>query len=174
MDRDDLGGAEPAHTFDALNLALATAGVHLTVDDGAVIDDPVHLVHIVTGRGDPVLANLRHAVRVGTDARLTLVTSAFGAPAARSCLNVTTRVRLATRATLHHRDLQNQPIGAFHLSLLEVTQEARSELDGFVSALGAAIARHEVHVRQVGEDANTQHRRAVRAPRVPSSTTTRF
>jgi Fe-S cluster assembly protein SufD len=152
---DDLIGADPQHAFDALNMALTSAGVHITVADGAVIDAPVHVIHVFTGRGEPVLANLRHPVRIGENAQMTLVTSAFGAPGALGCLNVTTRARLGAGATLHHRDLQNQPVTAFHLSLLDVTQEANSELDGFVSALGAAIARHEVHVRQVGVDANT-------------------
>jgi Fe-S cluster assembly protein SufD len=152
---DDLIGDEPRHAFDALNLALTSAGVHLDVADGAVIDAPVHVIHVFTGRGGPVLANLRHPIRVGADARLTLITSAFGAPGAVGCLNVTTRARLATGATLHHRDLQNQPTSAYHLSLLDVAQEAHSELDGFVSTLGAAIARHEIHVRQLGVDADT-------------------
>lgn len=155
LDGDDLTGAEPRHAFDALNLALTAAGVHVAVADGARIDAPVHLIHVFTGRGAPVLANLRHPVRVGAEAQLTLVTSAFGAPGAQGCLNVTTRARLAAGATLHHRDLQNQPTTAFHLSLLEVTQDAGSELDGFVSTLGASLARHEVHVAQVGKDANT-------------------
>lgn len=152
---DDLIGTAPQHAFDALNMALAAAGVHIDVADGAQIDAPVHLIHVFTGRGEPVLANLRHPVRVGAGAQATLVTSAFGVPGAVGCLNVTTRARLAPGATLHHRDLQNQPTSAFHLSLLDVTQETDSELDGFVSALGAAIARHEIHVRQVGVDANT-------------------
>lgn len=151
----DLIAEQPQHSFDALNMALATSGVSISVDDGAIVDAPVHMVHIFTGRGEPVLANLRHPVRVGEGAQLRLVTSAFGVPGAQGFLNVATRVRLAAGAVLHHRDLQNQPTTAFHLSLLDVTQEADSELDGFVAALGARVARHEVHVRQVGEDART-------------------
>ncbi len=153
--RDDLIAEEPGHAFDALNMALATAGVSVHVADGVTVDEPVHLIHIFTGRGEPVLANLRHPVRLGEGSQATLVTSAFGVPDAVGCLNLTTRVRLAPGAVLHHRDLQNQPDTAFHLSLLDVTQEADSELDGFVAALGAAVGRHEVHVRQVGENANT-------------------
>lgn len=155
VDAVDLTGPGPSHAFDALNMALAGAGVAISVDDGACVEAPVHLIHVFTGHGDPVLANLRHVIRVGAGAELRLVTSAFGAHRAKGCLNVTTRARLADGATLHHRDLQNQPVGVFHLSLLDVTQEATSELDGFVSALGAAIARHEVHVRQRGADAIT-------------------
>lgn len=152
---DDLIGAEPQHAFDALNMALTSAGVHIAVDDGAHVEDPVHIIHVFTGRGDPVLANLRHPVRIGAGAQATVVTSTFGAPDAQGFCNVTLRARLAEDALLHVRDLQNQPTSAYHLSLLDVTQEARSELDGFVSALGAAIARHEVHVSQVGAEANT-------------------
>ena len=152
---DDLVAPEPGHAFDALNLALVSAGVSLEVGDGARPEAPVHLVQVFTGRGDPVLATLRNPIRLGQGAELTLVSSSIGAPGATGCLNVTTRARLAPGAKLHVRELQNQPAEAFHLSLLDVTQEAMSELDGFVSALGAAIARHEVHVRQVGSHAVT-------------------
>lgn len=152
---DDLIASEPQHAFDALNMALTSAGVAIDVADGVVVDVPIHVVHIFSGRGAPVLANLRHPVRVGRGAQAELITSAFGMPGAVGCLNLTTRARLAPDAVLHHRDLQNQPTSAYHLSLLDVVQEERSELDGFVAALGASVARHEVHVRQVGEDANT-------------------
>lgn len=151
----DLISDEPQHAFDALNMALTTSGVSISVADGVVVDEPVHLIHVFTGRDAPVLANLRHPVRIGEGSQLRLVTSAFGVPSAQGCLNTTTRVRLAAGALLHHRDLQNEPLGVFHLSLLDVTQDADSELDGFVAALGARVARHEVHVRQVGANART-------------------
>ncbi|MBS1848249.1 MAG: SufD family Fe-S cluster assembly protein, partial [Actinobacteria bacterium] len=152
---EELIGAQPAHTFDALNMALVTAGVQVTVADGAHIAAPVHVVHVLTGAGDPILANLRNPVRIGRGAEATLVVSTVGAPGATGCLNATTRVRLAPGAKLHYRDVQIQPTSAFHLSLVDVTQEAMSTFDGFVAAVGGAIARHEIHVRQVGSHATT-------------------
>lgn len=152
----DLFAAAPLHTFDALNATLATTGAHIVVDAECHVGATVHCIHILSGAGAPVLANLRNIVHIADGARLRVVVSAIGAPEAKGMLNTTTRVHLGRGAQLTYRDIQDQPTNAFHLSLLEVTQQAESSLNGHVSSIGGAVARHEIHVRQVGDDAFTQ------------------
>lgn len=152
----DLVEAEPIHAFEALNAALAATGVVVRVDDGAQIAEPVHLIHLLTGRGEPVLVNLRSLITVGAGGSVTVVASSLGTPGATGCVNTTTRAVLAPGARLAHRDVQDESEAAYHLGLLDITQEANSHFAGHVSAIGGAVARHEIHVRQVGADATTE------------------
>ena len=152
----DLIEAEPIHAFEALNAALAATGVVVRVDDGAQIAEPVHLIHLLTGRGEPVLVNLRSLITVGAGGSVTVVASSLGTPGATGCVNTTTRAVLAPGARLAHRDVQDEPEAAYHLGLLDITQDAESHFAGHVSAIGGAVARHEIHVRQVGADATTE------------------
>ena len=59
--------------FARLNFALADSGVVLHVADGAESNDPVHLVFVGAPSGSDQAWHLRHAIRVGANARLTLV-----------------------------------------------------------------------------------------------------
>jgi Fe-S cluster assembly protein SufD len=147
---------EPTHAFEALNAALAATGLVVRVDEGAHVDQPVHLIHLLTGHGEPLLVNLRSLVTVGAGGSVTVVASSLGASDATGYVNTTTRALLAPGATLAHRDVQDEPEGAYHLGLLDITQQAESRFAGHVSAIGGAVARHEVHVRQVGADATTE------------------
>ncbi len=151
-----LQGDEPQDGFVALNTALADAGVVVRIDAGVERAEPVHVIHVFSGHGDPVAANLRSVIELAEGATATVATSTLGADDATGLLNTATRVRLGDGATLTHFGVQDQPEGAFHLEALSVTQGARSRFIGHVSSIGAAVARHDVHVRQVGRDAVTE------------------
>lgn len=139
--------------FAALNAALAVAGAVLRVDAGTTVDAPIQVIHLLGAGPDPVLANLRSSIDLGPGATATVVVSARGVAGATGCLNTATRISLAPDAALTHQHVQQQPDGAFHLEALDIVQDARSRFVGHVSSIGAAVARHEVHIRQVGEDA---------------------
>jgi len=60
--------------------------------------------------------------------------------------NAVTEAVLADHAQIEHYKVQNEPLSAFHLALLDVRQGRNSRFASRSVMLGSAIARHEVRV----------------------------
>jgi Fe-S cluster assembly protein SufD len=62
------------------------------------------------------------------------------------CTNAVTEVVLAEDAQIEHYKVQDEPVTAFHLALLDVRQGRGSGFSSRSVMLGSSIARHEVRV----------------------------
>ncbi len=139
------GLARPAiEKLVALNTMLAEDGADIEVADGVDAGTLV-LASLATGGA----FHPRHAIRLGTGARLTLVEVNLGAGAYLN--NPVFSVSVAEDATLVHLRIQNESPGAFHLSTLYAEVGARGTYDSFLLSLGGRLARVEVHARLAGE-----------------------
>ena len=74
-------GRDNADPMVALNSAMMTDGVVIEVADGAVLTQPLHIVHIASGSA-PAAMFTRSLLRVGKDASATLVESYIAAEGA--------------------------------------------------------------------------------------------
>ncbi|HJS85155.1 MAG TPA: Fe-S cluster assembly protein SufD [Acetobacteraceae bacterium] len=139
------------HPMVALNTMLA--------EDGVVIDVPaerdagtLHLASLATpAPGRMVGFHPRHVVRLGRGARLTLVETAQGEGA--YLHNAVFALRLERGASLSLVRLQGEAPAAFHFSTTLAEIEAGAHVESFVLALGARLARTEIHTRLTGPDA---------------------
>lgn len=133
-----------------LNAALASDGVVLLLDDGAVLERPVEIVSF----GVPALVNLRHLIRLGKDAQATVLESyRDGGAAAAGWTNVYAHVAIGTGAKLTHIRLQAENDAAYHAALGRVSVGAGARYAHVSVQAGAALARHELHVDFAGSDA---------------------
>jgi Fe-S cluster assembly protein SufD len=125
---------------------LAEDGAEITVPAG--IDGGVLvLAHLATGGG----FHPRHAVRLGEGARLVLVEIAIGRGAAFH--NPVICCEVSRGATLVHTVLQDESAEAVHLATIHAEVAAGATYDSFMLALGARLARRELHVRLAGPGA---------------------
>jgi Fe-S cluster assembly protein SufD len=141
-----------AHPFVALNAALLEEGVFVQVRPGAVAPSPVQLVFLSSGAGAaPVLASPRVVVVAGANSESALVELYAGLEGGASFTNAVTEVVLGENARLHHYKLQAEPDAAFHVASFHAEQARDSRLASHSFALGAALARNEVHSVFAGE-----------------------
>ncbi|MCP3104582.1 Fe-S cluster assembly protein SufD [Myxococcus sp. K15C18031901] len=140
-----------AHPFTALNAALLEDGAVLRLARGALSEVPVQLLFLT--RGDaPVLASPRVVVVAEEGSEATLVeTYASAGGAGPTFTNAVTEVTLGDNASLHHFRLQAEGDAALHVGGLHVRQGRDSRFASHAFALGAALARNEVHVAFAGE-----------------------
>jgi Fe-S cluster assembly protein SufD len=132
----------------ALNTMLAEDGASLSVADG-VDAGLLLLVSLATDTpGTPVAFHPRHAIRLGSGAKLTLLEMSLGDGA--YLHNPVTEVQVGEDATLTHVRLQDESQKAFHLSTVYVEIAGHGTYDGFALNLGARVARTEAHARLVG------------------------
>ncbi len=144
-----------AHPFAALNAAALIDGAFLSLAGGAALERPVHLVFVSDAKGGgPVLSQPRVLIVAGQDSRAVVAETYLSTSAGPCVTNAVSEIVLARGASVEHIRLQREGEGAFHLGMLQVRQAARSLFTSHAVALGASLARCEIHVRLEGERAS--------------------
>lgn len=139
--------------FAALNTALMSGGAVIDVADGVSVEKPIHLLFLSVGEGR-IASHPRNFVRLGKKTTANVIESFVGNGDA-YFNNVVTQVSLAEEARLDHHKLQQEKIGALHLSLTSVTQKANSDFRSHYFSFGGSIARNEVECLLDGEHIET-------------------
>jgi Fe-S cluster assembly protein SufD len=136
----------------ALNTALMTGGAALRIGEGVSLDKPIHLIEL-DGKGEPASIVTRNVVIAENGSSATLVESfgSLGIPGLQR--NATTEIRVGEKAALRHVKLQREAEDALHLSTWLVELAAEARYDVFQFSTGAALARNQLYVRFVGENA---------------------
>ena len=139
--------APVAHPMMALNAMLARDGAVIRVPAGL---DAGRLLLVTLAHGDAG-AHLHHRVMLEDGARLSLLEIAGGEG---EYLNEGVfAFEIAAGAHVSHVRLQQDAPAALSFSTVRVHLAERSAYDGFNLALGAALARHEVHATLAGPHA---------------------
>ena len=134
------------HAFAAFNDALTEDGAFIHLAAGTTVDKPIHLVFLSDTCGSPLMSSPRSVIMAGADSRATIVETYAGIDGDVYCTNVVTEVVLADGAQIEHYKVQDEPVTAFHLALLDVRQGRDSRFSSRSVMLGSSIARHEVRV----------------------------
>ena len=147
---DALPNGDPLAAFNA---AFAADGCIVETAPGAVADEPLRLRFVAApGRG-PLAWHPRIVVRLGAGSRLTLIESHEGPAGAATWSNPLVDVRVGTGAALGHVKLQAEGSASYHTALTRAALAADARYESHLLALGARLARHEIHVGFEGEGA---------------------
>lgn len=141
-------------SFASLNAALGIDGTVLRLADDAIMDEPLHVLHVTTPGAEGAATHPRLLVVVGARARAQLIESYVGLPGSgRYWTNPVCDVRVARGAWVEHTRIQRESEASFHTGVTEVRQEADSHFRSFAFAIGGAIARHDLRSRLGGSGA---------------------
>ena len=134
----------------ALNLALAREGAVLVVPKGIVLEKPIHLVHVSTGR-DRAAHHLRHVLVLGENAAASVVETFIGAGAGTCWTNSVTEAQLAQGARLAHCAWVEEAEAALHVGRLALELGRDANVEAFVGTAGGGTIRNEVVANLAGE-----------------------
>lgn len=151
-------GEGRAVSLSELNAALASDGLVLLLDDGVVLDRPVEVIAF----GVPALVNLRHLVRLGKNAKATLVESYRDGGVA-GWNNIFAHIAVGPGAQLTHIRLQGEASTAYHAALGRVSVADEARYAHVSLQAGGAVARHELQVEYTGRNAEVDVRGLVLA-----------
>jgi Fe-S cluster assembly protein SufD len=139
--------------FAALNTVQMKDGGFLYVPAGVELDRPVNLVFVTTAEAADTVTHPRTLVAVERGARASLVESYVTlAPGTRYWTNPVTEVWTGQQAWVEHTRMQRESEAAYHVGFTMAEQERDSHYRHFSMAMGAAMARHNHHVRLSGEN----------------------
>jgi Fe-S cluster assembly protein SufD len=137
----------------ALNAAMATDGVVITVNDNVALTKPIHIVHVATQ--SKTAAFTRSLLRIGTGARATIVESFVAAGAADSYQVHDAMVLWAgDGADVQHVRLVEDARDAANISSAIVTLGSKTRFNSFSLTSGAVLSRYQSFVRFGGEGAS--------------------
>ncbi|MEA2867368.1 MAG: Fe-S cluster assembly protein SufD [Bradyrhizobium sp.] len=140
----------------ALNSAMMTDGLVIEVADGAVLTQPLHIVHIASG-GAPAAMFTRSMLRVGKAATATLVESYIAADGAKTYqVHDSLIVSIGDGARLDHVRLIEDGREAFNISSSVVTLGARAHFNTFGMTSGSNVSRYQAIIAFAGEGSRVE------------------
>lgn len=133
----------------ALNAALATDGVVLSIADGTQLSAPIQIVHVATAASASAVT--RSQVVVGKGARATIIESFVAAGAAAYQVNDAVIVSIGDDADVAHIRLMDDAPDAVNITSQFVTVGANTKLTFFNMTTGAAVSRLQGFITLAGE-----------------------
>ena len=134
----------------ALNAALATDGVVITVADGAVLTKPLHIVHVATRSS--AASYTRSFLKLGKAAQAMLLESFVAADGARSYqVNDAVTVSVGDNAQLQHVRLMADARDATNITTAIFTLGANARLATFNMTSGGGLSRYQGYLTFAGE-----------------------
>lgn len=145
-----------AFPFAALNTASFDGGAVVHVGPGTQVERPIVVLHLsttATGETTPVTSP-RNLIVVEPGARAFLLEAYASVGEGTSWANGVTEVVVHEGGSLEHVRLQDQNSSAYHISLTQVRQEARSAYNSYNICYGGKLTRNDWNVFLAGEEAH--------------------
>jgi Fe-S cluster assembly protein SufD len=143
---DLLGRASPERGFTALNTALFTDGAFIHLPRGALLEEPIELVFLATGRREAVFVQPRNLIIAEPGSRARIVERYLCAGEGPYFTNVVTQIAAGDGAVLEHYRLQREAELAFHVSEVEVRQGRDAQVTAHSYNTGTTLVRNDVAV----------------------------
>ncbi|MEX2213022.1 MAG: Fe-S cluster assembly protein SufD [Phycisphaeraceae bacterium] len=141
-------------TFAALNTAMLGDGVFIHVPRGVEVADPIHLINIATGRGEPAITCPRNLVIVGERARVDLIEHYVALEQGVYLSNAVTEIFIGDSAHAGHYFIEEESNAAFNISSLHAKLGRATTFDSHSILLGGAIVRNNVNPILDGDGGN--------------------
>ncbi|QDF37862.1 Fe-S cluster assembly protein SufD [Bradyrhizobium symbiodeficiens] len=133
----------------ALNAAMATDGVVLSIADGAQLSAPIQIIHLATAAS--ASAFTRSRVMVGKGVRATIIESFVAVGAKAYQVNDAVILSIGDNADVAHIRLMDDAPDAVNISSHFVTVGANTKLNFFNMTTGAAVSRLQGFITLAGE-----------------------
>ena len=127
----------------------------ITLAAGAVVERPLHILHVVVaGEAEqPLAVQPRILVQAGAGSVATLVESHCGLGEAVTLTNGVSELLVDRGATLTHLLFQNESRAATHIWATQAVLQERAVYDSFRLSLGGRMARHDIRLTLAGDHA---------------------
>jgi Fe-S cluster assembly protein SufD len=136
------------HALAGLNCALFTDGVVLDVRRDVSVPEPIHLIHVSTGRA---ASTPRHIVRVESGAKVTLIESYIGPNDSAYLVNAAIEFFVEESGTIDHYRYQVEGNQGFHFMTLQARQAKQSNFSTQSYSWGGSVVRNDLGTTFDGE-----------------------
>jgi Fe-S cluster assembly protein SufD len=140
----------------ALNSAMTTDGLVIEVAAGAVLTQPLHIVHIASG-ASPAAMFTRSLLMLGDAANSTVVESYIAADGVKAYqVHDSLVVSIGDGARLDHVRLVEDGREAFNISSAQVTLGANAHFNSFGMTSGSSVSRYQAIIAVAGQGSRVE------------------
>ena len=139
--------------FTALNTAFFENGAFIHVQRGLGFDQPVQVLHLTVAGDQPVVAQPRALIILDESSRANVIEIFAGLGAPARFANSVSEMIVGENAHLEHSLVQFEDDLAYHVGTQRVRVDRNGSLTSRCFALGAALARNNLHCVLNGEGA---------------------
>jgi len=143
------------HAFVALNTAFFEDGAFIEVPKGAVLQKPLHILHVSHGGGQNTVAHPRNLILVGDTAQASIIETFVSLDEDVTFTNALTEIVAGEGALVDYVKVQQESDAAFHYARVQVRQERSSTVATHSIQLGGVLTREEVQTVLDGEGAES-------------------
>jgi Fe-S cluster assembly protein SufD len=145
-----------ANPMVALNSAMLTDGVVIEIADGAVLSQPLHIVHIAAGAAASSIFT-RSMLLLGNNATATLVESYLAADGTKNYqAHDSLVIAIGDHSRLDHVRLVEDAADAVNISSSAVSLGAHAHFNTFGLTSGAAVSRYQATIAFAGQDSRVE------------------
>jgi Fe-S cluster assembly protein SufD len=132
------------HAFVAWNTASFRDGAYVEIPKGVVLEEPIELLFLTVGAGEPVVAHPRALIVAGPHSQASIVEVYAGA-GGQYLANAVTEIVAGDGAVVNHYRLQLDDPRAYHVGAVQAQIGRDATLSTYAIALGAQLARSDVN-----------------------------
>ena len=147
-------GEDESTPFADWNRAFFKDGAFIGLDEGVVVEFPIHLVFLTLGGESPAVTHPRNVIVAEPSSQAKIIETYAGADGSAYFTNVVTRVLAAEGAVVDHYKVQREGVSAFHVASVDLTQGRSATLSDTSLSLGARLARNDIRATLEGEGAD--------------------
>jgi Fe-S cluster assembly protein SufD len=138
--------------FNAMNTAFMRDGACIRLEQGTVLEQPVHLVFVSSGIPD-ALSAVRNVVVAEPDSKATIIESWVSLGDVTCLTTAVTEIILADNAAVEHYRLGLEGESGYHMAGIYVRQGNDSRFASHNCALGGRLVRNDLQVALDGTGA---------------------
>lgn len=146
-------GSHLDEPFVALNTAFARDGFAIELANNTRTEQPLHVLHLTTPKGQAHRVHSRNLVIVGDNCQTTLIESYLTLSEGVYLSNPLTEVVVGRNSFVDHYRLQNESRRAFHIAWVHSRQERDSSYRFQTLDLGSRLTRNDLTCVLAGEGA---------------------
>jgi len=141
-----LGRIAPAggSGFGALNTGLFSDGALVHLHRGTAVDEPIHVLHVVTPDGASGMATPRNLFVAEPNARATVIEHYVATAESAYLTNAVTEIEVQDNAHIEHYRLQEEAKAGYHVNGLHVRVDRDARFTSHGIDLGARLARNDL------------------------------
>jgi Fe-S cluster assembly protein SufD len=135
-----------ADAFIALNTALAQGGVCIHVTENAIIESPIHIIHISSASSNTII-NPRLFIHIGNNAQANLIQSFESvAASAKTFNNTVTELVIGEGAIVNHYQIEDEGEQGHLVNTTQTYQKAKSVFSTHTFTLSGSFVRNNLNM----------------------------
>ena len=141
------------NAFTALSTAFFQDGALVSVQDGTVLEDPIHLLFLSTDAGVPSVSHPRNLILIGRNCQVSILESHRSLNPDAGFTNGVSEISLGENSVLEYHQLQDERDRSYHIGMTHIRQERNSNFISHSISLGGSLVRNNIVAVLDGEGA---------------------